>query len=119
MAHEETPTFRGTFHMSDGLYNKLKFLALVLLPALGTLYAALAALYVWGYTEQVLGTVLAVDTFLGIVLGISNSQHQTAIAQRGEGSLIVDEDGSAYAEFGFDPADASPGDAVTLRVVKP
>lgn len=57
--------------MSNKLYDILKFIALVLLPALGTLYFALAGIWGFPYGEQIVGTITAVDTFLGAILGIS------------------------------------------------
>lgn len=56
-------------------YDILKWIALYLLPAIGTLYFALAS--VWGlpYEEQIVGTVTAVDTFLGVILGISTANY--------------------------------------------
>lgn len=61
--------------MSNKLYDILKWVALIFLPALGTLYFALAG--VWGlpYAEQVVGTITAVDTFLGAVLGIAAANY--------------------------------------------
>lgn len=61
--------------MSNKVYDVLKWIAQYFLPALGTLYFALAD--VWGlpYGEQVVGTIVAVDTFLGVVLGISTAQY--------------------------------------------
>ena len=50
------------------LYDTLKFLAQILVPALGTLYVALAAIYNWGHVDEVAGTVVAVDTFLGVLV---------------------------------------------------
>lgn len=57
--------------MSNKVYDVLKFIAQILLPALGTLYFALAGIWNFPYAEQVVGTITAVDTFLGVVLGIS------------------------------------------------
>ena len=48
---------------------------MILLPALGTLYFALAGIWGFPYAEQVVGTVTALDTFLGVLLGISTSQY--------------------------------------------
>ena len=61
--------------MNNKVYDVLKWIAQHFLPALGTLYFALAE--VWGlpYGEQVVGTIVAVDTFLGVVLGISTAQY--------------------------------------------
>lgn len=56
---------------SNKAYDKLKWIAQILLPAIGTLYFALAQIWGFPYAEQIVGTVTAVDTFLGILLGIS------------------------------------------------
>lgn len=61
--------------MNDKLYDVLKWIAMILLPALGTLYFALAGIWGFPYAEQVVGTVTALDTFLGVLLGISTSHY--------------------------------------------
>ena len=61
--------------MSNKLYDVLKWTAMVLLPALGTLYFALAGIWNLPMGEQVVGTITAVDTFLGVLLGISTAQY--------------------------------------------
>lgn len=58
--------------MNSKLYDVLKWIAQILLPALGTLYFALAGIWGFPYAEQIVGTITAVDTFLGILLGISS-----------------------------------------------
>ena len=45
------------------------------LPALGTLYFALAGIWGLHYGEQLVGTITAIDTFLGVILGISKSKY--------------------------------------------
>lgn len=61
--------------MSDKTYNILKWIAMVLLPAVGTLYFALAGIWGFPFGEQIVGTITAVDTFLGVILGISTAQY--------------------------------------------
>ena len=61
--------------LTDKAYDILKWVALVLLPALGTLYFALAGIWGFPYGEQIVGTITAVDTFLGVTLGISTVQY--------------------------------------------
>lgn len=61
--------------LDSKVYDFLKFLALILLPALGTLYFALAGIWGLPYGEQVVGTIMAIDTFLGAILGISSSNY--------------------------------------------
>lgn len=62
--------------MSNKVYDVLKWIAQILLPALGTLYFALAGIWNFPYAEQVVGTVMAVDTFLGVILGISSKKYK-------------------------------------------
>ena len=57
--------------MNNKVYDVLKWIAQILLPALGTLYFALAGIWNFPYAEAVVGTITAVDTFLGVILGIS------------------------------------------------
>ena len=61
--------------LSNKTYDILKWIALYLLPALGTLYFALAGIWNFPYGEEVVGTITAVDTFLGVILGISSAQY--------------------------------------------
>lgn len=61
--------------MSDKIYDILKWVALIFIPALGTLYFALSAIWGLPYGEQIVGTLTAVDTFLGALLGISTYQY--------------------------------------------
>ena len=62
--------------MSNKTYDVLKWIALYFLPALATLYFALAGIWKLPYGEQVLGTISAVDTFLGVILGLSNAKYK-------------------------------------------
>lgn len=64
--------------MSDKTYNVMKWIAMIVLPAVGTLYLTLASIWGWSYGEQVVGTITAIDTFLGAVLMISTSQYNKA-----------------------------------------
>ena len=64
--------------LNDKTYDTLKWIAMYLLPAAGTLYFALAGIWGLPYGEQVVGTITAVDTFLGVILGISTAQYNKA-----------------------------------------
>ena len=61
--------------MNNKTYDILKWIAMYLLPAAGTLYFALSGIWGFPYGEQVVGTITAVDTFLGVILGISASAY--------------------------------------------
>ena len=58
--------------MSNKVYDVLKYIAQIVLPAIGTLYFALAGIWGFPYGEEIVGTITAIDTFLGVILGISN-----------------------------------------------
>lgn len=62
--------------MSNETYDILKFIAQILLPAVGTLYFALASIWGLPYGEQIVGTITAVDAFLGACLGISTKNYK-------------------------------------------
>jgi len=72
--------------MNDKMYNMLKWLAMYLLPAMGTLYFALSGIWGLPYGEQIVGTITAADTFLGVLLGLSASQYNKA----SDGTLEID-----------------------------
>ena len=61
--------------LNSKTYDVLKWIALYLLPAIGTLYFALAGIWNFPYGEQIVGTVTAVDTVLGVILGISTANY--------------------------------------------
>ena len=61
--------------MSNKLYDVLKWVALIVLPAVGTLYFALAGIWGFPYGEEIVGTIVAIETFLGALLGISTAQY--------------------------------------------
>lgn len=67
--------------LQDKVYNILKFIAQVLLPALGTLYFALAGIWGLPYGEQIVGTITALDTFLGALLGLSTMQYKKKLEE--------------------------------------
>ena len=67
--------------ISNKTYDVLKWVAMYLLPALGTLYFALAGIWDLPYGEAIVGTITAVDTFLGVILGISNAQYKKTIEE--------------------------------------
>jgi hypothetical protein len=61
--------------MSDKMYDVLKWVAQYLLPAAGTLYFALAEIWNLPYGEQIVGSITAIDAFLGIILGLSATKY--------------------------------------------
>lgn len=61
--------------ISNKVYDILKWTAQYLLPALGTLYFALSTIWGFPHGEQVVGTITAIDAFLGAILGLSSATY--------------------------------------------
>jgi len=61
--------------LPDKMYNVLKWLTMIVLPAIATLYFALSGIWGFPYGEQVVGTITALVTFFGVVLGVSTAQY--------------------------------------------
>ena len=68
--------------MSDKTYNIMKWIVQYILPGLGVLYAIIAGVTGLPYAEVVLAVVMAVDWFLGIILGMSTKQYNKYIASK-------------------------------------
>lgn len=62
--------------MSNKVYDVLKYITQIGLPALGTLYFTLSNIWGFPYAEEVVGTISAIVTFLGILLGISSAKYK-------------------------------------------
>lgn len=67
--------------LNDKWYDMLKWIAMYLLPGLGTLYFALSSIWGLPYGEQIVGTITAVDAFLGMLLGISTVNYNKNIKE--------------------------------------
>lgn len=60
---------------SDRIYDVLKWICMIVLPAIGTCYAALAVIWGLPYPEQIVGTIAAVTTLIGALIGISTANY--------------------------------------------
>ena len=69
--------------LSNKLYDILKWVVIIVLPALATLYAALAGVWAWPYPDEVVTTITAVDTFLGAVLCMSTVNYNKEVKNNG------------------------------------
>lgn len=62
--------------INNKVYDILKYVAQIVIPAVATLYFALAQIWGLPYGEQIVGTLTAIDAFLGTLLGISTAQYK-------------------------------------------
>lgn len=104
---------------SNQTYDKLKWIAQILLPALGTLYATVG--YIWGLprVEEIVSTILAVDTFLGVMLSLSNKSYESSGAKY-DGHVSVQtgtEDQKSLAlSLDANPSEIEGQKEITLKV---
>ena len=61
--------------LTNKTYDLLVWIAQVVLPALGTLYAGLAVIWGFPFGEQVVGTIMLLDAFLGTLLKVSTVKY--------------------------------------------
>ena len=61
--------------LSNKLYDILKWITLICIPALATFYVALSGVWGWPFADQVAKTATAVCTLLGALLGISTAEY--------------------------------------------
>lgn len=71
-------------------YDILKAIAQFWLPGAATCYAALALIWGLPYGEQIVGTIAAIDTFLGVILSISTAAYNKTAAAASDGTLRID-----------------------------
>lgn len=64
--------------ISNKVYDVFKWIAQYFLPAAGALYFALAGIWNFPYGEEIVGTIAAIDTFLGVILGIASATYHKA-----------------------------------------
>ena len=73
--------------LNDRVYDTLKWIDLIVLPAIGTAYAGLAQIWGFPYPEQITGTIMVICTLLGSLLGISSANYYkstTVLPEDGE-----------------------------------
>ena len=73
--------------MSNKTYDILKYIAQIVLPALGVLWFSISRIWGIGYGEEILATITALDCFLGAILGISTMAYNKRIGGAEDGNL--------------------------------
>lgn len=116
---EET-TSRGL--LSNKVYDVLKFVAAVVLPALAVLYITVAPYWDLPKQEEVAGTIMAIDLFLGALLGISTSKYKSD-PSRFSGKVVFQDTGQAEPDVNLvlneSPKNFEGKDEVVFKVINP
>jgi len=74
--------------LPDGLYDILKWITLIVLPALATAYVGLATVWAWPYGDEVAKTTAVICTLLGAILGISTAQYNKDVLAAGKADYM-------------------------------
>jgi hypothetical protein len=106
--------------LSNRTYDILKYVAQIVLPALGALYFGLSQ--IWGFPngEEVVGTLAIITVFLGAVLGLSSNAYSHSDA-RFDGTIDIDDSGEETLfslNLDGDPYELPQRDEVVFRVHK-
>lgn len=64
--------YKNGLRLKDSVYNILKWLCLIALPALSVLYAVLSKIWGLPYGAEIPATINAVAVLIGSLIGISN-----------------------------------------------
>jgi len=103
------------------VYDGLKYVAQIFLPALGTLYFGMAQAWGWSNGTEVVGTLVAVDTFLGVLLHLSSVQYNNSTAKY-DGVVRITENNlkkNYSLDLHDDIEEIDNKKQVLLKVVKP
>ena len=78
--------------LPDKIYDILKWVTMIVLPALATAYVGLSAIWGWPYADEIAKTTAVICTLLGALLGISTAQHNKTNVKPYYGGMIEDDD---------------------------
>lgn len=105
---------------TENVYKWLKFIAQVLLPGLGTLYFTIAGIWDLPNAEGVVGSIVAFDTFLGLILHLSTKTYENSPLKTFDGELVLEDndEGSGLRLKSVDPNAIESKDILTFKLHK-
>lgn len=114
---DENPV-KPPFVLNNDIYIKLKWLVTIILPAVGTLYFGLSQIWGLSHGEEILGTVIVAQAFLGAVLGVSTTAYNNSgLKYSGVLNKVEGEEKTLYSlELHHPVEDLDHKDEVTLKV---
>lgn len=108
--------------LSNKVYDLVKFLTLLLLPAAATLYFAVAQIWGLPKAEEVVGTIAAITAFLGVLTRVSSSSYLSSPTPY-DGDMVVHPTlggGKTFSmELHGDPSELDQKKVVSFRVIPP
>lgn len=92
--------------LNNSVYDILKWITMIVLPALGTLYFALAKIWGLPFGTEIVGTISAVTVFMGAILGISTQNYKTLEELNADGEDLDNPFGDYDIEDGEEDANS-------------
>ncbi len=105
--------------LSNQAYDVLKFIAQIFLPAFGTLYFTLASIWGLPSAEEVVGTIMASDAFLGVLLSLTTKSYNNSDAKYdGQINVVQQEDFTKQfmLELNSDPNEPESKSQIVFKV---
>ena len=110
---------KGRLALSNPVYDAAKDTATIYLPGLGAFYLTIAGIWELPYPQQVVGTIVAISTLLGVFLKISTNSYNKSDKSK-DGTLIIDQSDPLKDTYRFDvqtPLEQLPDKStITLKV---
>lgn len=109
----------NTALLSDSTYNKIKTSVQLVLPAICTLYLAISGIWGLPYTQEIVGTLSAIATFLGMLLKISTKSYENSDSRYDGRVLIVDDENGPKVfslELNSDPLELENKKSVSFKI---
>ena len=97
--------------LPDKVYTVLKWIVILVMPAISTLYATLSTIWGWPHATEIVLTVNAVTLFMGILIGVSSKSYS------GDGQLVTTDSGYKLV-LNADPDELAAKSSITFQVVK-
>lgn len=107
-----------THLLSNKAYDALKLLALIIFPALGTLYLALDQIWGLPAAQKVVGTIVAIDAFLGVIIKLGDVSYNASEA-RYDGAVVIEPTATGLMHslvLNEDPTKLADKDEIILKV---
>lgn len=111
----QQPDISQGFILGKKLYDRLKFIALVLLPAFSTLYFSLGGVWNLPNVTEVIGSITAVDTFLGVLLGLSTKAFNKSPLKY-DGAIVITEPEEGKVLYSLE-LNGAPEDLTSMQQV--
>ena len=107
--------------LGNKAYDALKWIALILIPALATLYFTIAGIWGLPKANEVVGTLTALDTFLGLLLQLATKSYNNSSAQYdGSVALVPNADGqTSTLNLQVDPNVLATKAKIVLQGISP